>query len=44
MIAHAIEGAVAGTMYKTEVAAKTEPARTRYTWSLNTSTAGSERF
>ena len=29
LIAHAIEGAVAGTMYKAEVAPKTEPARAR---------------
>src|SRR5229473_3022167 len=30
IIAHAIEGAVAGAMYKAEVAPKTEPARARY--------------
>jgi len=29
IIAHAIEGAVAGVMYKAEVAPKTEPARAR---------------
>jgi len=29
IIAHAIEGAVAGAMYKAEVAPKTEPARAR---------------
>ena len=29
VIAHAIEGAVAGAMYKAEVAPKTEPARAR---------------
>jgi hypothetical protein len=29
MIAHAIEGAVAGAMYKVEVALKTEAARAR---------------
>ena len=29
MIAHAIEGAVAGAMYKAEVAPKTEAARAR---------------